>query len=105
MSAALPRRLPVLSPYALFDAPELASVETLRAVFVVTRAALLAANPELLGDEPTARRTPAAAQVWLADLVLTHADVLADALARYRDAVAYDRTRDTAAEPDARTPF
>ena len=84
-----PRVRAAPSPYDLFDAPELASVDALAAVLEITVAAVVAANPELLDAELLDGRGPPSAQVWMADAIVSHAHAhaLGTALERYRVAV------------------
>lgn len=68
-----PRVRAAPSPYDLFDAPELASVDALAAVLDIAVAAVVAANPELLDAELLDGRDPPSAQVWIADAIVSHA--------------------------------
>lgn len=81
----------VPTPYDLFEAPELASVEALTAVLDVTVAAVVAANPELLDDGWRDGPRGPSAQVWIADTIdayaHAHAHALRAVLNRYRTAV------------------
>ena len=104
MSRASRRRPGRLSAYVLLEAPELAAVATLRAMLETTRAALLAANPELLHVPSRASCEPAAGQVWLANVALTQALALTATLRRYHAAVEARRAHDAVAL-DARIPF
>ena len=60
-----PRVRAAPSPYDLFDAPELASVDALTAVLDIAVAAVVAANPELLDAERLDARGPPSAQAWV----------------------------------------
>ncbi len=81
------RRRPPRVPYDLFDAPELACVDALRSVLEIAVAAVLAANPELLTEEPLERRDDLPAEVWIADAIVADARTLRAALDRYRAAL------------------
>ena len=72
------------TPYDLFEAPELASVEALTAVLDVTVVAVVAANPELLDDGWRDGPRGPSAQVWIADTIVAHAHALRAVLDRYR---------------------
>jgi hypothetical protein len=73
-------------PDALAEAPELAALYVLDVALGAATNALIAANVELQADDFV--REIAAhpeVQACLADAVITHADSLQSALARYRD--------------------
>lgn len=78
-----------MNPEVLAEWPELASLEVLSHAARVTRAALLAANPELTaGDFISAMLEGGAVQACFADALVTNLDALETTLGRYRDYVA-----------------
>lgn len=85
---------PKLEPEQLRQSPELAILEAADAVLDTALAALVAANPALLGTDPFERRFDDAPlppqRLFAADALLTAAHALRSAIHRYCSAVDFE---------------
>jgi hypothetical protein len=84
-----------ITPWDLLEAPELASLATLRDVLRITNFAMIAAHPEIA--EPEFRRDLAEPEARIANRIIDLADGLQRLIRSYRQAL---RKRAKSREPD-----
>jgi hypothetical protein len=87
-----------LEPDEISAAPELAILEAVDAALDTALAAIIAANPELLGHDPFERdfddTPPPPARLYAADAIIYQTHAMRSAIDRYRCAVAFGSSDD-----------